>query len=263
MKFALTSSSNYNTKNIVLLYSLLQNEIVPECVFIIKKPFIKGVRKQVSGLLKPKKHLANNPYLKKYMQEKNINAEATSLKKFCKLFGIRLVYVKSLNKGEFANIIRSEFIDIVINGGGGLFRKEAILSPKIGIVNTHMGELPRFRGMNVLEWSLFLKARIGVSLHFIDDGIDTGDIISFEEITVASDDTIESLRAKSTRVSINLIVNFILQTRLNEVTTEKQVFEDGKQYFVMHARLKNIVANNLSNSSNRHLSEIEKKNHEQ
>ena len=50
--------------------------------------------------------------------------------------------------------------------------------------------------MNALEWSILLGYKPSCSIHFIDEGIDTGNLICIKEIPVAKDDNIETLRDK-------------------------------------------------------------------
>ena len=94
--------------------------------------------------------------------------------------------------------------------------------------------------MNVLEWSLHNKFPIGVTIHFIDEGIDTGDILITREIPIEKGDTIDSLRDKSYPISVDALAEAV--NRLQEKTLEafKQK-ASGKQYFVMHQRMKDII----------------------
>jgi methionyl-tRNA formyltransferase len=110
-----------------------------------------------------------------------------------------------------------------------------------------MGLLPYFRGMNVLEWSIFYNRKIGVTVHFIDRGIDTGDILMFKEIPVESGDTIEDLRDKSGIINLELINSVILRLSRGTLQRIRQLSEEGKQFFVMHPRLKTLVENKLKN----------------
>ena len=133
------------------------------------------------------------------------------------------------------------------NGGGGIFGYELVNAPKIGIINAHMGFLPKFRGFNVLEWSLFNNDKIGVSLHMIDDVIDTGDIIEFKEMVCREGENIKSLREKASIIGIELIVNFIKNAQSKPIPFKKQTLEKGRQYFAMHDFLKKITDRRLSN----------------
>ncbi|HLD28277.1 MAG TPA: formyltransferase family protein [Patescibacteria group bacterium] len=129
---------------------------------------------------------------------------------------------------------------------GGIFKSEIIVATKLGILNNHLGLLPDFRGMNVLEWSLFYNRQIGVSTHFINRGIDTGDTLCFNSINIEVGDNIASLRAKAQPIYVSAIIECVSKLVSGELIRNPQQPEDGKQYFVMHPRLKQIVENKLN-----------------
>ena len=59
-----------------------------------------------------------------------------------------------------------------------IFRKDIINLTPIGIINCHAGKLPFYRGRNILNWVLINDEKeFGITVHFVDEGIDTGDII--------------------------------------------------------------------------------------
>lgn len=54
---------------------------------------------------------------------------------------------------------------------------------RLGVINVHAGKLPYYRGRNIINWAIINgESEIGLTVHFIDDGIDTGDII--KQITI-------------------------------------------------------------------------------
>jgi len=126
------------------------------------------------------------------------------------------------------------------NAGADIFRRDIIGAARRGILNGHMGYLPTYRGYNVLEWSLFGGHQVGVTLHFIDTGIDTGDILRFAPIRVEAGDTIESLRAKSYPVKIDLMAWAINALDAGCHRTPQRLSE-GRQYFAMHPRLRAVA----------------------
>jgi methionyl-tRNA formyltransferase len=66
--------------------------------------------------------------------------------------------------------------------------------PKLGAINCHAGKLPFYRGRNVLNWALINDEReFGITVHHIDQGIDTGDIIMQQTFPITDDDTYSSL----------------------------------------------------------------------
>ena len=50
--------------------------------------------------------------------------------------------------------------------------------PPLKTINCHAGKLPFYRGRNILNWVLINDEReFGITVHYVDEGIDTGDII--------------------------------------------------------------------------------------
>ncbi len=64
----------------------------------------------------------------------------------------------------------------------------------LGFINFHAGKLPYYRGRNVINWALINgEEEIGVTAHFVDDGIDTGDIILQRTLPMSWTDTYGSV----------------------------------------------------------------------
>ena len=128
---------------------------------------------------------------------------------------------------------------------GEILRREIIRSPAIGILNAHMGRLPAFRGMNVLEWSVFEGEPVGVTVHFIDEGIDMGDVLLFRELAVTAGDTLDSLRAKSVALGVDLMAEAVAQLEAKRAHPLRQSRSAGRQFFVMNPRLRAVTERRL------------------
>ncbi|QKG83471.1 phosphoribosylglycinamide formyltransferase [Kroppenstedtia pulmonis] len=73
------------------------------------------------------------------------------------------------------------------------------------ILNVHPSLLPAFRGKNALEQALAYGVRwSGVTVHWVDEGVDTGPIIDQKPILVEPNDTVETLQRKAQFVEHNL-----------------------------------------------------------
>ena len=71
-----------------------------------------------------------------------------------------------------------------------IFRRPMIELAPLGFVNFHAGKLPYYRGRNVINWALINgESEIGLTAHYIDEGIDTGDIILQRTLPVSWTDT--------------------------------------------------------------------------
>lgn len=76
-----------------------------------------------------------------------------------------------------------------------------------GVLNLHPSYLPFNRGQYPNVWSIVEGTPAGVTLHFIDAGIDTGDIIAQREVPVSMTDTGESLYQKLEEAALSLFKN--------------------------------------------------------
>lgn len=59
-----------------------------------------------------------------------------------------------------------------------ILRAPVLAVPRLGCLNVHAGSLPRYRGRNVINWAIINgESEIGVTVHHMDEGVDTGDIV--------------------------------------------------------------------------------------
>lgn len=79
--------------------------------------------------------------------------------------------------------------------------------PRLGFVNTHPSLLPYNRGKHYNFWALVEQAPFGVTIHQVDSGIDTGDIVAQAAIAYDWSDTGESLYRKAQAAMVDLFVN--------------------------------------------------------
>lgn len=82
--------------------------------------------------------------------------------------------------------LRGLELDIGLHQAGIIYRNETIGAFRLGILNAHIGLLPAYRGRSVMEWSLLQGDPTGISVFFIDEGIDTGArIVVSEEVSIS------------------------------------------------------------------------------
>ena len=111
-----------------------------------------------------------------------------SLRTFAKRHEIPFVSVGDHNDDDGIAALEAMAPDVVAFTGGGIIRQRLIDVAGRGIFNTHMGPLPQYRGMDVVEWPLLeagdASPRLGVTLHFMDKGIDTGPILTLGDVPI-------------------------------------------------------------------------------
>ncbi|MCA9861383.1 MAG: methionyl-tRNA formyltransferase [Thermomicrobiales bacterium] len=95
----------------------------------------------------------------------------------------------------------------VVAAFGLIFRQRTLDIPRFGALNIHPSPLPRYRGASpIMAAVLEGDQQTGVCLMAMDTGIDTGDVVSFEPVVVAQDDTTESLGARLADVAATQLV---------------------------------------------------------
>lgn len=89
--------------------------------------------------------------------------------------------------------------DLGISAAGShIFTPAEIARARLGIVNLHLAPLPEFRGRFSATHAILSGARLyGVTLHYVDEGIDTGPIIAEQRFPIHPSDTAADLRARA------------------------------------------------------------------
>ncbi|KZZ72024.1 hypothetical protein A3765_13575 [Oleiphilus sp. HI0130] len=109
-----------------------------------------------------------------------------SLEKYCASHSIRYLSMAQLSDNEISDFLRKEHVDIlVVYSMSSLLREEVFAAPKYGAINLHPSYLPQYPGPNPWFWRyLNQDERGGVTVHCIDAGEDTGDILLQQYYTV-------------------------------------------------------------------------------
>lgn len=103
------------------------------------------------------------------------------------------------------NFLRKLKVDYIISiHFPYVFPKEVLGIPKCGVLNLHPAYLPHNRGWHTPSWAIWEGTPYGATLHFMDEGIDTGDIIHQKQIEVLPDDTADSLYQRVKRLEFEV-----------------------------------------------------------
>lgn len=135
--------------------------------------------------------------LKKILSQWNIVTNPSILF-YAKSRGIPVWDISTPNNKNFIQELRELQPDIIINQSQSIIRKELLSVPKIGIINRHNALLPKNRGRLTPFWVLFKEEKeTGVTIHFVTEGIDDGDIIVQEKFSVLKTDTFNTIVRKN------------------------------------------------------------------
>jgi folate-dependent phosphoribosylglycinamide formyltransferase PurN len=147
--------------------------------------------------------------------------------------GAPLHEVENLNDDASIALLRSLNADYFFVVGTRILCQEAILTAPYGCLNWHPGILPYYRGVYCELFALYNKdyANIGYTIHFVDSGVDSGDIVWQRRITMEADDDFHTLRAKGAMDAARVAPKLFEAIRLGRVTRIPQT-GPGRQYFM-------------------------------
>ncbi len=118
--------------------------------------------------------------------------------------------------------------DLIVTAAYGKILPEYILNiPKYGCINVHASLLPKYRGSNPIAYALKNgDKKTGVTIMYMDKGMDTGDIIEEKEIEIDDTDNLTILTNKLSNLGSNMIAGVIKKIETGENKRIKQ--DDGK-----------------------------------
>ncbi len=99
---------------------------------------------------------------------------------------------------------------IVVCAYGKILPKEIIEVAKYGTINIHGSLLPEYRGAAPIQRAVLDgKEKTGVTIMYIDEGLDTGDIILKEEVEIKKEDTTDTMFEKLSEIGSELLIKAI------------------------------------------------------
>jgi methionyl-tRNA formyltransferase len=131
--------------------------------------------------------------------------------------------------------------------GGGVISSALLSRFSVGVLNIHMGHLPRFKGMDMVEWPL-LEGRfgnVGGTAHLMDAGIDTGPVLQRFETPTRQFAELGALRSAIGGLMPLVSVDTALGIKSGRLAPLPQT-QRGQQYFFVHHRLQPIVEKTLA-----------------
>jgi folate-dependent phosphoribosylglycinamide formyltransferase PurN len=236
--------SNYVIKNIIENHRFEIATIIESEVLLHKKRFVPAIIKylRISG--------AYYVLAQAFKQESfkiglllyrvfNIKKPLSiffSYKTLAKAYSIPIYETRDINSIESLNLINKLKPDVLVS----VFFNQILSKRLIGIpsycINIHPAYLPNYKGVSPVFWSLANnESYAGVTIHYIDAGIDTGKIIYQQKIPITSNDTEHSLYFKCCEVGVSLLLKALKDIKSEKVHTIEKVNEE-ESYFSLPSK---------------------------
>ena len=188
-----------------------------------------------------------NPYLESALRHGD--GVFRSVREVARTYGFPVATCSDQNSPRAIAQLEQWSPDLAIFTGGDILRDEVLKVPRLGILNAHLALLPEIRGMSSPEWSLLCGVPLGITIHFMNSGLDTGPILLRREFAGADGcDSLADLRNKMIAEGIELIAEAVAGLDRGTIPAVPQTDREkdrDRQFFVMHERLKAMATRRL------------------
>lgn len=150
---------------------------------------------------------------------------ASPVKEFALEKGLKVYQpIRIKNNTEFIEEIKKLKLDVIcVVAYGKILPKEILDIPEKGCINVHGSLLPEYRGAAPIQWAVLNgDKKTGVTTMYMDVGMDTGDIILKEEVTIGDDETTGKLWDRLSKIGGKLLVKTLKQIEDGIAPREKQ-----------------------------------------
>ncbi len=117
--------------------------------------------------------------------------------------------VSNHNDDTCRDLLAVDKPDVLVLGGTRIIKPKILEIPRQSTVNAHPGILPGLRGSASVGWALYKDLPQGATAHFVNPGIDLGDIIISKELAVFRNDTYESINYRIATLSGELMAEAV------------------------------------------------------
>ena len=153
---------------------------------------------------------------------------------FYEAYARQVVSVPHFNKEECENLLTQLAPDIIVLGGARIIKDHILEKANVCVLNAHPGLLPQYRGVDVTAWAIHNGDPIGATVHVVDPGVDTGDIIERKELPLTPGAGLDQLNDELTELCGELMARAIQRiVEAGQVEAMPQERADGKQYYRM------------------------------
>ncbi len=155
----------------------------------------------------------------------------TPVKVLANSYGILVYQPERVRDLDFVEKIENIKPDVIVVAAFGQILPEGILKiPKYGCINVHASLLPKYRGAAPIQWAILNgEQETGVTIMYMEKGLDTGDMIAKVPVPILETDTADSLHDKLAEAGAGLLIDTLKEIEAGTAKREKQ--DDSKSSY--------------------------------
>lgn len=154
--------------------------------------------------------------------------QESAVKKYASQQGLNILQPTNLKSEEFLNELKELKANIQVVVAFRMLPASVWSLPEYGTFNLHASLLPQYRGAAPINWAIINgETKTGVSTFFIDDKIDTGEMILQKKVSITSNETVGELHDELMETGSNLILDTLKIIQQGEVETTPQPMDSN------------------------------------
>jgi methionyl-tRNA formyltransferase len=189
---------------------------------------------------------------------RKLGIDNPSLRSWARQYGVRVVTTVDLNSAAAIREVAALSPNVTAYTGGGILRQPFLEATNRCVFNAHSGPLPMIRGMNAMEWSVLLGEMPSVTLHLIDEGIDTGAVVEWRHVPLVQDEKFDALRERLILAGAQLMIKSILRAINGSIDTFQPLGQRQRQCFILAPALRELAELKLEDASRSQVNALKK-----
>ncbi len=154
--------------------------------------------------------------------------QKSAVKQFAEEKGLTILQPTNLKDDGFLTELQNLKANLNVVVAFRMLPKSVWQMPEHGTFNLHASLLPQYRGAAPINWAIINgETETGVTTFFIDDKIDTGNIILQQKEAILPEDTAGSLHDRLMEIGAKLVVDTCRQIEVGKVSTSRQIDSDN------------------------------------
>lgn len=157
------------------------------------------------------------------------NIQQSEVKKYAFKNNIKLFQPERLKDGEFIAELKALNADLFIVVAFRMLPKVIWEIPKKGTINLHASILPNYRGAAPINWAIINgEKESGVTTFFINEKIDTGDVLLVEKTKIQDGQTAGELHDELMEIGSKLVIKTVSNLETGILKTKKQIISESQ-----------------------------------
>jgi folate-dependent phosphoribosylglycinamide formyltransferase PurN len=169
-------------KNGRTLANLLYEGNIPFNILLVSYPLPKKIKLNIRSLRRLLSFILSKSFFLKRLRYAHLQP-----------YPVKPIFAGTNNGKRLHRILSKLKPEYIIMMGGGILTANTIALVTRGIINVHPGWLPYFRGTDVIRHAILAEKCIALTAHYIDEGVDTGNVIGVWALPVKESETIEMI----------------------------------------------------------------------